>query len=90
MLNEEAATLVHFALSLYSYSCLSPLPILSLCVSVGWVRGRYRYLHVGVLFHGRESREIDPRGVVPVAMIVSLLFQLTKRGAAKPGEVIIE
>lgn len=55
---------------------LHPLPFLSFPLSFPLSTP---YLHVGILLHGRETGEVDPGGVLSVAMVVSLLLQLTKR-----------
>ncbi len=36
------------------------------------------HFHIGVFFHGRQSREIKPRCTAPMFVIIPLFFQLTK------------
>lgn len=44
------------------------------------------HFHVGKLLHCRETGEIDPRGIVTMAMVVPLLLQPTERVSSKSME----
>lgn len=44
------------------------------------------YLHICILLHGSKSGEVDPRGSMSVSVIVSLLFQFSKRSSAQPAQ----
>lgn len=42
-----------------------------------------KYLHIGKFFHGRETGQIKPRHVVPVFMVITLVFQISKGGSSQ-------
>ena len=44
-------------------------------------------LHVGVLLHGGEARQVDPAGRLAVLDVVALVLDLAEGGAAEPMQL---
>lgn len=43
----------------------------------------FHYLHVGKLLHGRKAREVEPRHVLPVFVVISLVLQVPEGGTTQ-------